>query len=354
MDIHYKNDFDFILELRDSRGRLMGWPDWDWSLVLRTESCRRRFSAYRCGSALKACYKDGEQIHIVVSNSGLGLGKLRMEFTAELPAESYGDERQTVSVKTTLAVRLVAGDGDTVKTFKAGIRLPTSFRPKTAAGVCPNVNGGVYRLQRGIISIFARAGYAYRNHGMIKLPIDKGIRTKTYSTAHIDSGLIREEQPQGKSMSVEYDPIAQTATMSIAPQADINSLEKRLLIDEKAGRYVMRCSDGVIRAFDEFAPVDASPRLPTPDIGAMVVDGSLYDVLDNPGKGYQLQHKQNRHARKNSVNLNYPEKNKWRNVVRARGFGVYRIRRRSRHHKSAWAVFSIMTKHGIRDVDVLT
>lgn len=90
--ICYKSDFDFILKIKDCRGEVLGWPDFDWTARLWTSQRVNAFVASCKGGNAVNCFNDNGQIHIVADTGhGLGAGRLMVEFTAEMPNEIYPD-----------------------------------------------------------------------------------------------------------------------------------------------------------------------------------------------------------------------------------------------------------------------
>lgn len=111
IQINFKSDFDFILELRDGLGMPIGWPEFDWTLTLCSPTSRRRFVVFRRGGMLKGCFNDGGRIHVVADKHGLGPGRLAAEFVADLRNERYPDGVQRVVVPEPLDIVLTDRGG---------------------------------------------------------------------------------------------------------------------------------------------------------------------------------------------------------------------------------------------------
>lgn len=112
MKKYYKSDFDFLLDLVGCNGGKLGWPQWDWSVILWTVS---RANAVRVGvrdGVPYGCFNDNGRIHVVMKNHRLGPGVLKGEITQSLPDDIYpGGIRLEVSPET-MGIELTLGKGD--------------------------------------------------------------------------------------------------------------------------------------------------------------------------------------------------------------------------------------------------
>lgn len=112
---NYKSDFDAILHLKSCVGDVckeIGWPDYDWVAKFYTTSHDNIYIASNIGGVLTNCFNDNGNIHVVFNNHGLGSGKLRVEFSAEIPNEIYPDGSQLEVSPQPLNIELVRGRGD--------------------------------------------------------------------------------------------------------------------------------------------------------------------------------------------------------------------------------------------------
>lgn len=122
--IYYKDDFDFILRLRDCRGEYIGWPSYDWTAKLWTASKINAFVVSCVGGEVKNCYNDNGQIHVVADNHHLTPGVLQLEFTAELPDGIYPDGARRTVRPEELDLKLVSESCCCPGSFDAELTLP--------------------------------------------------------------------------------------------------------------------------------------------------------------------------------------------------------------------------------------
>lgn len=108
-NVNYKSDFDFVLDLLDSSGGVVGWPLEDFRAVLYVAGKEARFEASSLGGRCTNCRNDDGHIRIVANNHGLGIGQLWVEFTLYSPDESYPDGVRAVTNRAALDIELVPG-----------------------------------------------------------------------------------------------------------------------------------------------------------------------------------------------------------------------------------------------------
>lgn len=135
MKRNYKDDFDFIMrlysamvdssgmEVGDSR-RELGWPDYDWVATFYTSSKANAYVASCIGGECVNCYNDNGQIHIVVNSHHMGPGRLKVEFRAELPRDTYPDGYQRNVIPEPLDIELIVGKGDLPSEMEVELLLP--------------------------------------------------------------------------------------------------------------------------------------------------------------------------------------------------------------------------------------
>lgn len=122
--INYKSDFDFILQLKDCAGNLIGWPDYDWTAKFYTSQKVNAFVASCKGGECVNCYNDNGQIHIVANDHKLSAGVLNVEFTAEIPSGVYPDDSERIVVPLPLDIELIRAAAPCPESFEVEVLLP--------------------------------------------------------------------------------------------------------------------------------------------------------------------------------------------------------------------------------------
>ncbi len=132
---NYKDDFDFLLklysavvdkdgnEVKGSR-RKLGWPDYDWSATMWTNSKANAYTASCTDGKCVNCYNDNGEIHIVVNDHHMGPGTVRLQFLAELPREIYPDGSQRNVIPEPVNIELIIGKGDLPTEMEVEMLLP--------------------------------------------------------------------------------------------------------------------------------------------------------------------------------------------------------------------------------------
>lgn len=129
MKKNYKSDFDALLRLRTCAGdgdalRELGWPDYDWTARFYTTNKANAYVAGCRGGVCRNCFNDGGRIHVVFNDHGLGLGRLNVEFSAELPDAIYPDGSRLEVTPQSMDVELVQGRGDCGTVAELEVLLP--------------------------------------------------------------------------------------------------------------------------------------------------------------------------------------------------------------------------------------
>lgn len=129
MKKNYKSDFDALLRLRTCAGdgdalRELGWPDYDWTARFYTTNKANAYVAECRGGVCRNCFNDGGRIHVVFNDHGLGLGRLNVEFSAELPDAIYPDGSRLEVTPQPMDVELVQGRGDCGTAAELEVLLP--------------------------------------------------------------------------------------------------------------------------------------------------------------------------------------------------------------------------------------
>ena len=132
---NYQDDFDFLLklysavvdkdgnEVKGSR-RKLGWPDYDWSATMWTNSKANAYTASCIDGKCVNCYNDNGEIHIVVNDHHMGPGAVRLQFIAELPREIYPDGLQRNVIPEPVNIELIIGKGDLPTEMEVEMLLP--------------------------------------------------------------------------------------------------------------------------------------------------------------------------------------------------------------------------------------
>lgn len=159
-NINYKNDFDFILTLRDSDGLELGFPDFDFVATFWTSMKFNTFIVSSIGGVLTNCYNDGGKIHVVAKDHKLPPGELKVSFDAKFPDGVYPDGIKRIVIPQALCIRLVNMVNEPCS---MSVELP--------------YNGARYKepfkysefLHRGVIKSSSKPGVVYLNNGNIIL-----------------------------------------------------------------------------------------------------------------------------------------------------------------------------------------
>lgn len=122
--INYLSDFDFILELKDARGKSVGIPSFDWIARFYTTDKRQAVIASGIQGELVNCFDDSGRLHIVCNNHHLQPGELQVEFSAHLLNDIYPDGVQCTVTPLPLRLKLVTGAGDDTVTADVELKLP--------------------------------------------------------------------------------------------------------------------------------------------------------------------------------------------------------------------------------------
>lgn len=110
--INYKSDFDFILRLKDCRGKDVGFPPYDFIAKLYTSVKANAYTVSCIGGECVNCFNDNGRIHVVVNSPRMGIGVLKAEVKVMLPNGIYPDGTQDIYDPQPLDIELVSGRGD--------------------------------------------------------------------------------------------------------------------------------------------------------------------------------------------------------------------------------------------------
>ncbi len=121
--INYKSDFDFILFVKDAEGNDIGFPDYDWRVLLFTEKTKIYEASFIDGKHLN-CFNDNGHIHIVCDRHCMSPGILTFEFYAMLPNPIYPDGVRMLVTPDSETIRLVNGKGDDATNIEMSFIIP--------------------------------------------------------------------------------------------------------------------------------------------------------------------------------------------------------------------------------------
>lgn len=378
--VYYKSDFDFILELKDCRGMLLGVPEHDWIAKFYTTTKLNSYVASSIGGVLTNCFIDNGQIHVVMNNHGLGPGELQFDFIAELPDGKFPDGNRRLVNTGNLDIELTTDCDCQCETGgNVGQHPDSPARLNKGAEINAALTRGI---QRGMISLGAEPGLIYRNRGYIRVP-PRGSRTKghlfwkepqTLDISNVDPKLIigpycRVRNKEAQSL-VELNPeLTKLYTKGVSGE-DAHRVMVRLKIRtvsvfQKNYTHLMKFSDGIIRGFwletepyernvpkriiikrENFGEVNLGLREVLHHFGIFedntVSGGIKVDVEYKAAPGGD-QCKWRRNVR--TIRYSKAE-NRFVPTLRGRAMGVvrFRIARGRRRRAGEWAIFSYLCR----------
>lgn len=122
--INFRSDFDFILQLFDHDGRIIGWPPFDFRVRLWTDTRCRAYEAGVKDGVPFNCYEDDGRIHIVCDNHGLHVGRLHIDFTSLVPDDKYPDANKSVLTHIDTDILLTVADSELPAAGEIEITIP--------------------------------------------------------------------------------------------------------------------------------------------------------------------------------------------------------------------------------------
>lgn len=122
--INFRSDFDFILQLLDHDGRIIGWPPFDFRVRLWTDTRWRAYEAGVKDGVPYNCYEDDGRIHIVCDNHGLHVGRLHIDFTSLVPDDKYPDANKSVLTPIDTDITLTVTDSELPAAGEIEITIP--------------------------------------------------------------------------------------------------------------------------------------------------------------------------------------------------------------------------------------
>lgn len=382
LSVTYRSDFKMRLRLYTADGVELGWPSCDWRAEFYTYSTANTYVASCIGGVCTNCSKDPDGvIRVVFDNHKLLPGVLKVRFTLELPDEEYPDASEQKTILAGLNVELVRStdeircvqdiesevylsvlrDSEVAEAILAIVNKqlktilgtePAGFEPApepAQSGTRTIDSGEVKILRQGIISIFAKTGVLYRNHGVIKLPMDPDTTTRTFSLGGISAALFPVDL-WADTEGIEYDADTNSIT---ATRTDVSRCVELKIISD--GAYLMRNADGqIIGVPANFATVDL-PTIRPPQINELVFcirEGvnQIGEMRLEFAKKHSVRKYQNSYDRGPFSDSHYGRNGKWTKLQCNKGkelkiprMGVFKARFHTRRgNVSPWTVFSYL------------
>lgn len=87
--IYYKSDFCILLDLFDSEGNAIGFPQFNFSLEVMAGG--KSYTAFRRGNQLSNLREHEGRIMVVCDSHGLLPGRIKVEMEADIPNAIYPD-----------------------------------------------------------------------------------------------------------------------------------------------------------------------------------------------------------------------------------------------------------------------
>lgn len=122
--INHKSDFDAILHMRDCRGSMVGFPEFDWTARFWTSSKANAYTASCLGGVCTNCFNDGGRIHVVFAGHRLTPGVLQVDIRTGLPDGIYPDGTRWEVTPQPTDIELVVGKGDCGTIVDMEVMLP--------------------------------------------------------------------------------------------------------------------------------------------------------------------------------------------------------------------------------------
>lgn len=115
--IHYKSDFDFILRLRalgtNGEWENVGFPDYSFTISLFTSQYRKYLASYnKETNECINCRNNNGEIQVIVNDHRLPIGKLQIEFYADIPDNNYPNNSKLIVCDSDTGIELVTGSTD--------------------------------------------------------------------------------------------------------------------------------------------------------------------------------------------------------------------------------------------------
>lgn len=111
--INYKSDFDFTSKLIDPTGKVIPFPEYDWSARFHTSMRNVCYVASCRDDVYTNCFRESDgSIHFVFDKHGLGTGQLRCEFRFDNPNPIYTSAIQRLFDPQNIDIELIDGRSD--------------------------------------------------------------------------------------------------------------------------------------------------------------------------------------------------------------------------------------------------
>lgn len=121
---NYREDFDFILTLKDSQGKEVGFPTGDFTLQVYTVSRHTGVTVGCISGKLVGCFNDDGRIHVVLQRHGLRPGVLRGILTMGADNPLYPTGTQMLVNPIELGYELWDGASDGADKSEVEVMLP--------------------------------------------------------------------------------------------------------------------------------------------------------------------------------------------------------------------------------------
>lgn len=211
VEINYKADFDLIISLLDIKGRLMPFPDYDFTIRLTSQGQLPAFVASQRSGVLHNCSDDQGRIHIYADNHGLRPGPLTLEFTAYIPDANFADGTRRLPVVEQLDVHLVPGHGQLPADIATSLGLP-------AIKVYPEEWMEQVKDTAELAASALQALYAYSvvdgeiaPYEFVTVTDGDGYGTVDYEASmELIMGLLNRDFPDAADGELVYDSLVQT------------------------------------------------------------------------------------------------------------------------------------------------
>lgn len=121
--VNYKSDFDVLLNVKDSAGEDIGFPDFDFLVTFRTNG-QKVFEAGQVGGVKRGVSDVSGKVRIAFDNHGLMPGELKMEFRADVEDVIYPDGKKLTVINVPTNITLTTENGEENSGLNIDVNLP--------------------------------------------------------------------------------------------------------------------------------------------------------------------------------------------------------------------------------------
>lgn len=130
--LNNNSDFDFILNLLDAEGNVVGWlPEANWQLTLYTVKDKFTYTASYAYGKKTNCVEDDGQIRIVVDNHEFPVGELMARVEIDIPNANYPDGYRHSESTAETGIEMVVENGNEATDIVVNISVPNLIKPTT-------------------------------------------------------------------------------------------------------------------------------------------------------------------------------------------------------------------------------